>query len=255
MKKTILIISCLVLSVMSLFVFTASLGSLFSDEKDLGVAIPLLLVSILAFFIVFLIAKNHIFDRKDNKASSQNKSDSFSGDSEKLYSYEDIVRGEVMASNYINPIFKEKVIEFQLSLKKYDRINDKDIDFCNEDKLLSAYEKQELGLDVSKEYQRALFLVLTESAPDYGKKRSQRALVLASYKARFIDRMQDDIIKANKLKLTYMKISLAGDGRDCDWCLSTKDQIIPVSLDFVNDVLSNCRCEYPRMLVMPQINF
>lgn len=169
MRKIVLIAGCLVLSVMSLFVFIASLGGLLAEDKELSIAIPLLVVSIVGFLLVFILAKKHIFSCKYDRNTQQDKNKN-AINNKKLYTYEDIVRKEVMASNYISPIFKEKVIEFQLSLKEYDRINYKDIDFCNEDKFLSAYEKQVLGLDVGKEYQRSLFLVLTENAPDYGKK-------------------------------------------------------------------------------------
>lgn len=253
MKKIILIIGCLVLSVMLLFIFLASLGGLFAEDKQLGTAIPLLAGSVFGFLLVFAIAKKHIFSHEDSKTTHQSENEN-TVNNEKLYTYEDIVRGAVMSSDFINPIFKEKVIEFQLPLKKYDLINDKDIDFCNEDKFLDSHEKKELGLDINKEYQRSLSIVLTERAPNYGKASSRRVLVYASHKASCIDKMQDEIIRAQKLKIVSMKASPVGDERDCEWCLSMKDKIVPVSLDFVNNVLSNCRCDYPRLVIKPQIN-
>lgn len=240
---------------MSLLIFIASLGNLFLDEKDLGVAIPLLLVSILGFLMVFWIAKNHIFNHKDKGAIPQNKGEDLSVDSEELYTYEDIVRGEVMASDLFEDVYKGRIIEYQLQFESLHMKSPEFIPIGDDSDILSLDEKKELGLNPRVKYQRYLTFLLTDKGLHYQNGNIKGILMLAVHKAKNIISLQEDIIRSQGIGLTRMKVMPAGDERDCDWCLSMKNKIVPVSLDFVGEVLDNCTCEYPRLLVLPQIDF
>lgn len=255
MKKLILIVGCLAISIMSLFIFIASFGSLFHDEKDLEIAIPFLLISVFGFFIVYLIAKKHIFNHKDKRAIPQNKDEDLSADSEELYTYEDIVRAEIEASDLIEPLFKERVLEFQLQFDESKSPDSERFHLGDENDLLSVDEKKELGLNTRMKIPRYLSFALTDKGLHYKGRNPLSVFGLIPFKANHIIALQNEILRSQDLGMTSMKISSVGDERDCDWCLSMKDKVAPVSLDFVNDVLSNCRCEYPRILVQPQISF
>lgn len=253
MKKLILIISCIVLSVMLLFIFIASFGGLFAEDRELGAAIPLLVISALGFLLVFAIAKKHIFSHKDNEIAHQRENEN-TVNNEKLYTYEDIVRREVMASDLFENMYKEKIIEYQLQFERLHMKSPEFIPIGDDSDILSLDEKKELGLNTRAKYQKYLVFLLTDKGLHYQNNNPKEILMFAVNKASNIISLQKEIARSEKLGITRMKVSPIGDQRDCEWCLSMKDKIVPVSLDFVNDVLSNCRCDYPRILVQPQIN-
>lgn len=254
MKKLILIIGCIALSVMLLFIFIASLGGLFGEDKQLGTAIPLLVVSVFGFLLVFAIAKKHIFSCKYDKDTQQDKNKNIANN-KKLYTYEDIIRKEVAASDLFEDMYKEKIVKYQLQFETLHMKSPEFVPLGDDSDILSLDEKKELGLNPRVKYQRYLTFLLTDKGLHYQNGNIKGILMLAVHKAKNIISLQEDIIRSQGIGLTRMKVMPVGDERDCDWCLSMKNKIVPVSLDFVDEVLDNCTCEYPRLLVLSQIDF
>ena len=254
MRKIVLIAGCLVLSVMSLFVFIASLGGLLAEDKELSIAIPLLVVSIVGFLLVFILAKKHIFSCKYDRNIQQDKNKN-AINNKKLYTYEDIIRKEVMASDLFEDMYKEKIIKYQLQFETLHMKSPEFVPLGDDTDVLSLDEKKELGLNPRVKYQRHLTFLLTDKGLHYQNGNIKGILMLAVYKANSIINMQNSIIRFQGTGLKSMKVSIVDDERDCNWCLSMKNKVIPVSLDFVDDVLDNCTCEYPRLLVLPQIDY
>lgn len=254
MRKIVLIAGCLLLSAMSLFVFIASIGGLLAEDKELNIAIPLLVASIIGFLLVFMIAKKYIFSCKHDKDAQQDKNKSIANN-KKLYTYEDIIRKEVMASDLFEDMYKEKIIKYQLQFETLHMKSPEFVPLGDDSDILSLDEKKELGLNPRVKYQRYLTFLLTDKGLHYQNGNIKGILMIAVHKAKKITSLQEDIIRSQGIGLTRMKVMPVGDERDCDWCLSMKNKIVPVSLDFVDEVLDNCTCEYPRLVVLPQIDF
>lgn len=254
MKKIILIIGCLALSVMLLFIFLASLGGLFAEDKQLGTAISLLAVSVFGFLLVFAVAKKHIFSHEDSKTTHQSENEN-TANNEKLYTYEDIVRREVMASDLFEDMYKEKIIEYQLQFESLHMKSPEFIPIGDDSDILSLDEKKELGLNTRAKYQKYLVFLLTDKGLHYQNNNPKEILMFAVNKASNIISLQKEIARSQKLGITKMKVSPIGDQRDCEWCLSMKNKVVPLNLEFIDEVLDNCACEYPRIVIMPEIKF
>lgn len=131
-------------------------------------------------------------------------------------------------------------------------------DFLHETKLkdgepLTTEEKKALGINTRLKITSSHREALTLEGLRLGPKEVMNPLY---YRATFDHNRHQQIAKMKSLGMLHYKPMACGDERDCEWCLSMNDKLIPVDVDFVQLIHDHCTCDYCRcVLNAPGPNF
>jgi hypothetical protein len=131
-------------------------------------------------------------------------------------------------------------------------------DFLHEEKLkdgtlLTTDEKKSLGINARLKITSSHCKALTLEGLRLGPKEVMNPLY---YRATFDHNRHQQIAKMKSLGILHYRPMACGDERDCEWCLSMNDKLIPVDVDFVQLIHDYCTCDYCRcVLNAPEISF
>jgi len=118
---------------------------------------------------------------------------------------------------------------------------------------LSVDEKKALGLNTRLSITKELIDILTPEGIAQTDPKS--ILERIFYKATFENTREKEIQRLRKIGIKTFMLQPSNSEKDCQWCQSMKDKVLPVSTDINSLIEENCKCEdWCRSYIYPIVN-